>query len=226
MRFVHTGGSDKGSASQCRRDRFDPWSGRSPGERYGNPILHSCPEEFHGQRSLMGYHPWVTQSHTQLKQLSIHTHPWKWECTPSGLVCLKQTGQSEGRTENPSPWTPLVHPPLPTSLSRSSYGPAWWRPAERHWNKQSRPLEEPEVTQTRVGHTGAHRSRDPPFHTLGGWPGCGWSWGWTDPGGGTHQTPMLQLSLPHKHSWFYLYRKKHKGQRSSLLYRFLLFSDL
>ena len=29
---------------QCRRRRFDPWSGRSPGEGNGNPLQYSCLE--------------------------------------------------------------------------------------------------------------------------------------------------------------------------------------
>ena len=164
-----------------------PESGRCPGEGHGNPLQYSCPGEFHGQRSLMGYSPWVAQSRTQLKQLSTHTHPWEWECTSSGLICLtrgknvRQAGQSEGRTENPPPRTPLVHPPLPTSLFRSSYGPAWWRPAEQHWNKQSRPLEEPDLTQPRVGNTHSCTGVRTQLSTLRagdqatGDPGGGWT---------------------------------------------------
>ena len=35
-----------------------PGSGRSPGGRNGNPLQYSCLENSHGQRSLVGYHPW------------------------------------------------------------------------------------------------------------------------------------------------------------------------
>ena len=35
-----------------------PGSGRSPGERHGNPLEYSCLENPHGQRSLGGYSPW------------------------------------------------------------------------------------------------------------------------------------------------------------------------
>ena len=35
-----------------------PGSGRSPGEGHGNPLQYSCLENFHGQRSLVGYSPW------------------------------------------------------------------------------------------------------------------------------------------------------------------------
>ena len=34
--------------------------GRSPGGGHGNPLLYSCiKKESHGQRSLVGYSPWV-----------------------------------------------------------------------------------------------------------------------------------------------------------------------
>ena len=46
--YTHQGfpcGSDgKESAYNCRRPGFDPWSGRSLGERNGNPFQHSCLE--------------------------------------------------------------------------------------------------------------------------------------------------------------------------------------
>ena len=35
----------KEPACQCRRCRFDPWVGRSPGERNGNPLQYSCLEK-------------------------------------------------------------------------------------------------------------------------------------------------------------------------------------
>ena len=35
-----------------------PGSGRSPGGRHGTPLQDSCPENAHGQRSLVGYSPW------------------------------------------------------------------------------------------------------------------------------------------------------------------------
>ena len=44
-----------------------PELGRTPGAGYGNPLQHSCLENPHGQRSLVGYivHG-VTKSQTQL----------------------------------------------------------------------------------------------------------------------------------------------------------------
>ena len=41
------------------RDMFlIPASGRSLGKGNGNPLQYSCPENFHGQRSLVGYSLW------------------------------------------------------------------------------------------------------------------------------------------------------------------------
>ena len=34
--------SDQESTCQCRRQRFDPWVGRSPGEGNGNSLWYSC----------------------------------------------------------------------------------------------------------------------------------------------------------------------------------------
>ena len=34
--------SNKESICQCRRHRFDPWVGRSPGEGNGNSLWYSC----------------------------------------------------------------------------------------------------------------------------------------------------------------------------------------
>ena len=38
-----------------------PGSGRVPGEGNGNPLQYSCLENSLGQRSLVGYSPWVSQ---------------------------------------------------------------------------------------------------------------------------------------------------------------------
>ena len=35
-----------------------PGLGRSPGGEHGNSLQYSCPENLHGQRSLMDYSPW------------------------------------------------------------------------------------------------------------------------------------------------------------------------
>ena len=50
--------SDKESSSQCRRQEFDPWTGKSPWRRKWQPTPVFLPGKSHGQRSLMGYSPW------------------------------------------------------------------------------------------------------------------------------------------------------------------------
>ena len=57
---------------QCRRHKrptFDSWVRKIPWRRAWQPTPVFLPGEFHGQRSLAGYGPWVTKSQTQLKQL-------------------------------------------------------------------------------------------------------------------------------------------------------------
>ena len=52
------GGSDgKESACNAGDPGWFPGSGRSPGERNGDPLQCSCMENPHGQRSLAGYSP-------------------------------------------------------------------------------------------------------------------------------------------------------------------------
>ena len=43
-----------------------PWVGKIPWRREWQPTPVLLPEEFHGQKTLVGYSPWVTKSHTQL----------------------------------------------------------------------------------------------------------------------------------------------------------------
>ena len=56
-------------------------SGRSPGGGRGNSLQYPCLENPHGQRSLVGYSPWVIKSWTQLKQLSTHACMHPIHCT-------------------------------------------------------------------------------------------------------------------------------------------------
>ena len=49
------------SSCQCRgskRCKFDPWVGKIPWSRKWQPTPVFLHEEFHGQRSLLGYSPW------------------------------------------------------------------------------------------------------------------------------------------------------------------------
>ena len=62
------GGSDgKASAClRCGRPGFNPWVGKIPWRRkwQSTPVL--LPGKSHGQRSLVGYSPWVANSRTRL----------------------------------------------------------------------------------------------------------------------------------------------------------------
>ena len=45
--------------SICKTPKFDPWVGKLPWRRQWQPTPAFLPGEFHGQRSLEGYSPWV-----------------------------------------------------------------------------------------------------------------------------------------------------------------------
>ena len=69
------GSSGKEPTFQGRRHKrrgFDPWVGKIPWRRAWQSTPVCLPRESHGQRSLSGYHPWVTKSWTQLEQLCTH----------------------------------------------------------------------------------------------------------------------------------------------------------
>ena len=71
----------KEPACQCRghkRCRFDPWVGKTPWRRAGQPTPVFLPGESHGQRSLAGYSP---QGHKELDTTEMSQHS---EC---GLTC-------------------------------------------------------------------------------------------------------------------------------------------
>ena len=65
--LVFPGGSD-GKESACNAEDLGsiPGLGRSPRGGHGNPLQYSCLENPHGQWSLVGYSPGVTESQTQL----------------------------------------------------------------------------------------------------------------------------------------------------------------
>ena len=49
-----------------------PGSGRSPGERNGNPLQYSCLENPIDKRSLVGYCPWGRKESDTTERLSMH----------------------------------------------------------------------------------------------------------------------------------------------------------
>ena len=55
-----------GICLQCRRPGFNPRVGKIPWRRKWQPTPVLLPEEFHGQRSLVDYSPWLTKSQSQL----------------------------------------------------------------------------------------------------------------------------------------------------------------
>ena len=53
---------------------FDPWVGKIPGGRHGNPLQYSCLENPHEQRNLVGYTPWGGKESDITERLSTaHT---------------------------------------------------------------------------------------------------------------------------------------------------------
>ena len=101
--LLHQGSSFPGDLAvkkphlQCRRCRFDPWSGRSPGRGHGNPVF--LPGESHGQKSLAGYSPWGRKESDTPEQVNgraraawIPSHNWRetWAPQPEDLTCCGQ----------------------------------------------------------------------------------------------------------------------------------------
>ena len=66
------GGSDI-TESACNAGDLDLMSGlgRSPGEGNGNPLQYSCLENPQGQRSLVGYSPWVLKESDMTEGLTL-----------------------------------------------------------------------------------------------------------------------------------------------------------
>ena len=48
----------------CRRSGFDPWVGKIPFRIKWQPTAVDLPGKSHGERSLAGYSPWVSESQT------------------------------------------------------------------------------------------------------------------------------------------------------------------
>ena len=66
------GGAEvKASTCNVRDLGLIPGSGRSPGEGNGNPLQYYCLEN-PGQRSLVGYSPWVRKESDTTERLHFH----------------------------------------------------------------------------------------------------------------------------------------------------------
>ena len=59
---------------QCGRPGSDPWVGKIPWRKHGNPLQCSCQENLHGQRSLAGYSPRGHKELDMTERLSTAQH--------------------------------------------------------------------------------------------------------------------------------------------------------
>ena len=94
-----SGGSDsKESAHNVGDVGSIPGSGRSPGERHGNPCQHSCLENPQGQRNLVGYSLWGhKEPDTTEKVSTAQEGRARGEgCPGSSLHCRSLQGQRCG----------------------------------------------------------------------------------------------------------------------------------
>ena len=90
------GGSDgKESACNARDLCSIPRLGRSPGKGNGYPLLYSCLENLHGQRSLVGHSPWDHKELDTTEQLTLSLFHWWmhsiWDLVPAHMcvrVCV------------------------------------------------------------------------------------------------------------------------------------------
>ena len=69
------GGSDSNeSACLCGKPRFDPWVKKILWRREWQPTPVFMPGEFHGQRTLVGYSPWLHRELEMTEQLTLTFH--------------------------------------------------------------------------------------------------------------------------------------------------------
>ena len=69
---------------QCRKLGFNPWVGKIPWRSKWQPAPVFLSGKSHGQRSLVGYHPWGCKE----SDLTEHV------CTPVSFLCQMQTSLS------------------------------------------------------------------------------------------------------------------------------------
>ena len=69
-------GSSDGKDSACNAEDLGLILGLgiSPGGGHSNPLQYSCLENLHGQRSLVGYHPWGRKESDMTERLSTAQH--------------------------------------------------------------------------------------------------------------------------------------------------------
>ena len=76
-------------AGDIRDSGLIPGSGRSPGERHGNPLQYSCLESPEDGGAWWGAVHKVTQSQTRLKRLSMHACIGEGNGNPLQCSCLE-----------------------------------------------------------------------------------------------------------------------------------------
>ena len=64
--------SSREPGCQCRRHRFDPWWGRTPGGGHGNPLQDSCLENPRDRGAWQATAQRVAKARTWLEQFSTH----------------------------------------------------------------------------------------------------------------------------------------------------------
>ena len=89
INYDFPGGSDSKETTSSARDLGSiPGLGRSPGGGHGNPLQYFCLENAHGQRSLVGYHPWgLKESDTTGSWTTVTLHWLAWYLPfPMGVI--------------------------------------------------------------------------------------------------------------------------------------------
>ena len=81
---------------QCRRPRFDPWVGKLSWRRESQPTSVFQPGEFHGQRRLAVYSPWVESDMTEeVVRARAHTHTHTHTHRINKLLYIKQISNKD-----------------------------------------------------------------------------------------------------------------------------------
>ena len=101
-------------------DRFDPWVGKISWRRTWQPTLLFLPGEFHGQRNLVGYSPWIAKNQTWLSWLSTLTQTRALDMISSPPLVVKWKLSLLTYTDSDPAWPhrylPLTALPPPTNL--------------------------------------------------------------------------------------------------------------
>ena len=125
------GGSDSKESTCNARDRgLIPGLGRFPGGGRGNPFQHSCVENPHRQRSLVGYSP---QGHRVKTRLTKHStaQTYKWASrvvlvvknSPANAGDVRDVGSVPGLGRSPGRGhgNPLQYSRLENSMDREAW---------------------------------------------------------------------------------------------------------